>query len=144
VNARRSGFTLIEAVLALTLAGFMALGMVHTFRRLGPMLDLRAGIWGVSTGLTQARFRAIMSGAAVRVRFLPTGFVLERYDMDSASWRAARVVALPGVQIGANNAPIFHPQGTVSDLASITVGNVSGAYKITVAITGRIRAVRTR
>ena len=35
------------------------------------------------------------------------------------------------------------PQGTVSDLASITVANARGSYRITVAITGRIRTVRT-
>lgn len=144
MGANRRGFTLVETLLALALAGLMVFGTVHAARRLGPKLDLQAGIWGVSTGLTQARFRAIMSGAAVRVRFIPSGFVFERYDTESASWRPARAVGLPGVRIGANNAPIFHPQGTVSDLASITVGNASGAYRITVAITGRIRAVRTR
>jgi hypothetical protein len=144
LNARRRGFTLIEALLALARAGLMAFGTVHAARRLGPKLDLQAGAWGVSAGLAQARFRAIMSGAAVRVRFLPTGFVFERFDAESASWRSARAVALPGVLIGANNAPIFHPGGTVSGLASITVGNASGAYRITVAITGRIKAVRTR
>jgi prepilin-type N-terminal cleavage/methylation domain-containing protein len=144
VSAHREGFTLIETLMALALAGLLVFGAVDATRRLGPKLDLQAGIWGISTGLTQARFRAIMSGAAVRVRFVPSGFVFERYDTDSASWRPARAVGLPGVRIGANNAPVFYPQGTVSDLASISVGNASGAYKITVAITGRIKAVRTR
>jgi hypothetical protein len=144
VPAERRGFALVEAALVLALAGLMAFGTVLAARRLGPKFDLQAGIWEVSAGLNQARFRAVMSGAAVRVRFVPAGFVFERYDADSAAWRPARAVALSGVAISANNAPIFHPQGTVSNLASITVGNVCGAYRITVAITGRIKAVRTR
>jgi len=144
VGAKPRGFTVVETALALALAGLLAFGAVDALRRLGPKLDLRAGVWGISTGLNQARFRAILSGAAVRVRFVPAGFVFERSNADSASWRPARSVALAGVVISANNAPVFHPQGTVSDLASITVENVSGAYKITVAITGRIKAVRTR
>jgi Type II transport protein GspH/Prokaryotic N-terminal methylation motif len=142
VTARR-GFTLFEAVLALALAGFFALAATATVRRLAPKLDLMSGTWEVTVGLNQARFRAIMTGSPVRVRFLASGFVLERFDAAAAEWREARAVALPGVSVRANNAPVFHPQGTVSDLATITVGNARGAYRITVAITGRIRVVRT-
>jgi hypothetical protein len=84
-----------------------------------------------------------MSGTPVRVRFIASGFVLERFDAAAAAWREARTVALTGVDVRANNAPVFHPQGTVTDLATIIVGNARGTYRITVAITGRIRAVRT-
>jgi prepilin-type N-terminal cleavage/methylation domain-containing protein len=139
--ASRQGFTVVEVVLALALAGFFALGTAYTVQRLGPKLDLQAGIWEVTAGLNQARFQAIMSGASVRVRFVPSGFVFERYN--AAAWRPARAVTLAGVRVTANNAPVFHPEGTVSDLASITVENARGTYRITVAITGRIRALRT-
>ena len=137
------GFTVVEVVLALALAVFFALGTAYTVQRLGPKLDLQAGIWEVTAGLNQARFQAVMSGASVRVRFVPSGFVYERYDAAAAAWRPARAVTLAGVRVRANNAPIFHPEGTVSDLASITVWNARGTYRITVAITGRIRALRT-
>jgi prepilin-type N-terminal cleavage/methylation domain-containing protein len=141
--ASRQGFTVVEVVLALALAGFFALGTAYTVQRIGPKLDLQAGIWEVTAGLNKARFQAIMSGASVRVRFVPSGFVFERYDAASASWRPARAVTLAGIRVRANNAPVFHPEGTVSDLASITVGNARGTYKITIAITGRVRALRT-
>lgn len=142
MGARGRGFTLVEAVLAIALAGLFALGAQAAVQRLGPGLHLRSGLWLVTSGLNQARFQAILSGAAVRVRFVPTGFVLERYDEAAASWRPARTVVLPGVTVRANNTPTFHPQGTVSGLASIMVGNARGSYRITVAITGRIRTVR--
>jgi prepilin-type N-terminal cleavage/methylation domain-containing protein len=136
------GFTLVEIVLALTLAGLFIYGGAYTFQRLVPKFQLQSGIWEVTSGLNQARFRAIMSGAPVRVRFVPSGFVFERYDEAAKIWRTARAASLPGVTVRANNSPVFHPQGTVSDLASISVSNARGSYRITIAITGRVRTTR--
>lgn len=140
--ASRSGFTLVEALMALGLAGLLALGGAHAIQGLAPRLRLRSGIWEVTSGLNQARFQAIMSGESVRVRFRPGGFVLESRDEESGAWRLRRSAGLEGVDVRANNAPIFHPQGTVSSLATITVSNAKGAYAITIAITGRIRTNR--
>jgi prepilin-type N-terminal cleavage/methylation domain-containing protein len=138
----RKGFTLVEIVLALALAGLFVYGGSYSFQRLVPKFQLQSGIWEVTSGLNQARFRAIMSGEPVRVRFVPSGFVVERYDEAAKTWRAARTASLPGVAVRANNSPVFHPQGTVSDLASITVSNALGTYRITIAITGRVRTAR--
>lgn len=140
---RRGGFTLFEAVLAMALAGLLSMGAVAAVGRIARGFHLRAAVWEVTSGLNQARFQAILSGTRVRLRFETPGFAFERYDETAGSWRIARAVALPGVLVRANNAPVFHPQGTVSDLASITVTNARGSYRITVAITGRIRTVRT-
>lgn len=140
--AARRGFTLIEAVLALGLAGLVALGAAQAIGGLGPRIRLRAGTWEVTSGLGQARFQAIMSGEPVRARFLPGGFVLETRDEETGVWRLRRTVHLEGVSVRANNAPVFHPQGTVSSLATITVSNAKGSYRITIAITGRIRTIR--
>jgi Tfp pilus assembly protein FimT len=140
----REGFTLVEAVMALALSGLLVLGGAQAVGRLGPKLRLQSGTWEVTSGLGQARFRAIMSGEPVRVRFLPSGFVLERRDAAAAAWRTARRSVLEGVAVRANNAPVFHPQGTVSNLATITVSNSRGSYRITVAITGRINVIRRR
>jgi prepilin-type N-terminal cleavage/methylation domain-containing protein len=140
--AARRGFTLIEAVLALGLAGLVALGAAQAIGGLGPRIRLRAGTWEVTSGLGQARFRAIMSGEPVRVRFFPGGFVLETRDEATGVWTLRRSARLEGVSVRANNAPVFHPQGTVSSLATITVFNAKGSYRITIAITGRIRTIR--
>lgn len=140
--AARRGFTLVEAVLALGLAGLVALGAAQAIGGLGPRIRLRAGTWEVTSGLGQARFRAIMGGEPVRARFLPGGFVLETRDEATGAWTLRRSVGLEGVSVRANNAPVFHPQGTVSGLATITVSNAKGSYRITIAITGRIRTIR--
>ena len=142
MGRKPEGFTLVEIVLALTLAGLFIYGATYSFQRLVPKFQLQSGIWEVTSGLNQARFRAIMSGEPVRVRFVPAGFVFERYDEAAKIWRTARTASLPGVAVRANNNPVFHPQGTVSDLASIYVSNSRGAYRVTIAITGRIRAMR--
>lgn len=142
MDASRRGFTLVEAALALGLAGLLALGGAHAVQGLASRLHLRAGTFEVTSGLGQARFRAIMSGESVRVRFRPGGFDLESRDEASGVWRLRRSISLEGVSIRANNAPVFHPQGTVSSLATITVSNAKGTYAITIAITGRIRTSR--
>jgi prepilin-type N-terminal cleavage/methylation domain-containing protein len=142
MGRKPGGFTLVEIVMALALAGLFIYGGAYTFQRLVPKFQLQSGIWEVTSGLNQARFRAIMSGAPVRVCFAPSGFAFERYDEAAKIWRPARTVSLPGVAVRANNSPVFHPQGTVSGLASITVSNARGTYRITIAITGRVRTTR--
>jgi len=142
MRRERRGYTLVEVVLALALAGLFVYGGAYSFQRLVPKFQLQSGIWEVTAGLNQARFRAIMSGEPVRVRFVTSGFVFERYDEAAKIWRTARTASLPGVTVQANNSPVFHPAGTVSDLASITVSNALGTYRITIAITGRVRTAR--
>lgn len=136
------GYTLAETALVLALAGLVAYAGLSTAAELGPKLRLRAGVWGVTSALQQARFRAVMSGRAVRVCFGGTGIVFERREEPPGSWTVARTTHLPGVRLAATNNPIFHPQGTVSPLASITVSNARGAYRVTIAISGRIRTTR--
>ena len=142
MGRKPGGFTLVEIVMALALAGLFIYGGAYTFQRLVPKFRLQSGIWEVTSGLNQARFRAIMSGEPVRVRFVTSGFVFERYDEAAKTWRTARTASLPGVAVQANNSPVFHPSGTVSGLASITVSNARGTYRITIAITGRVRTAR--
>jgi Tfp pilus assembly protein FimT len=139
---RAGGFTLVEAVLALALAGLFFYGGAYSLQRLRPKLALRSAVWEVTSGLNQARFRAIMSGRPVRVSFVPPGFVHERYEEGERAWRSARTTPLPGVAVTANNSPVFHAAGTVSDLATVTVSNASGTYRVTIAISGRVKAVR--
>jgi type II secretion system protein H len=139
---RRRGFTLVEILMVLAFLGLVAYGGVYSFQRLAPKFQLQSGIWRVTSGLNQARFQAVWSGAPVRVRFAPSGFALERRDDAAGAWRIARTALLEGVTVRANNSPIFHPQGTVSSLATITVSNSHGTFRITIAITGRIRTTR--
>jgi Tfp pilus assembly protein FimT len=138
------GFTLVETTLAMALAAFFAYAGAISFSRFVPKLRLQTAVWEVESALNQARFKAAWRGTPVRVRFGESSrCALEVYDGEADVWRLERTAVLEGVRVDANNDPLFHPQGTVSNLASIAVSNSSGSYKITVAISGRIKAVKT-
>ncbi len=139
---RPCGQTLIETILVLALAGFIIQAGAFSWNRLAPKYRLQSAVWEAHTALNQARFKAAWEGAPVRVRFEPHGYALERYDMSAKVWRLSRSGLLEGVDIAANNAPTFYPEGTVSDLATILVSNVRGGYKLTIAISGRIKVAK--
>ena len=140
---RSKGFTLIETVLALALAAFFAYAGAVSFSGFVPKFRLQTGVWKVRSALNEARFGAAWTGAPRRVSFNASGFALEAYDDASDSWRLVRAERLEGVEVSANNDPAFYPEGTVANLATITVANARGAYRITVAISGRVKVVKS-
>lgn len=139
---KKPGFTLIETVLALALAGFLVYAGAVSFKDMIPKFRLQTGVWEIGSALNQARFAAIWKGVPMRVRFDSSGYFLESYDETAAAWRATRSGRCEGLEVRANNTPTFYPGGTVSDLATIYVSNSRGSYKITIAITGRIKTVK--
>lgn len=139
---RGRGYTLIETVLVLALAGLLVYGGAVSFRGYVPKLRLEAGAWEVRSSLNQARFKAIWRGTPFRVCFVPGGYRIESYDEAAGAWRLDRSGVFEGVEVRSTNDPAFHPVGTVTNLATITVANSRGAYRITVAITGRIKTVK--
>jgi type II secretory pathway pseudopilin PulG len=140
---RPRGFTLVETALVLALAGFLFYGGIVSMKALAPKLRLEAAAWQVRSALNEARFGAAWTGTPRRVRFRAWGFALETYDEGSKAWRPVRSARLEGVEVSANNDPAFYPEGTVANLATVTVTNLRGAYKITVAISGRVKVVKT-
>lgn len=143
----RTGFTLVEtAVALLVLAAVVYIGAFSFLEHL-PKYRLQGAVWEVAARLNEARLTALLEGAAVRWRVLPPldglwGFALEKLDPLDGSWKTILSRRPPGVVLRANNTPTFHPQGTVSHLATIVVENSRGLYRITVAITGRIKVVK--
>ena len=137
-----AGYTLIEAILVCLVVGvIIALG-ASSFIHLIPKYRLHGAVWEVSAKLNEARYTAVLKNAPVRVRFTGSGYCLEQQHGEDGSWLRLSGRRLEGVSLRANNAPIFHPQGTVSNLATIWVENGWGRYKITLAITGRIKATK--
>ncbi len=103
---------------------------------------LQRAIWEIHSKMNYSRFKAVFYGTKFRVSFNSHGYTIERYDQDANSWKTEHRNIFEGILVDANNSPIFHPEGTVSNLASITVSNVWGSYKITLAISGRIKTVK--
>ena len=92
--------------------------------------------------MNYARYNAIFKGVKVTVRFGSQSCSIEKYDANQKKWKREATSFLDGVMLKATNNPIFHPTGTVSSLASITISNSWGEYKISLAISGRIKTVK--
>ncbi len=136
------GFTLLEVLVFLSIfAVLMGLASI-SFLNSSDKYRLQKAVWEIHSKLNYARFKAIFNGTKSRISFGPTGYKIERYNQVSGEWQLEIRNILEGVLIQANNSPVFYPQGTVSNLASITLSNTWGSYKITLAISGRIRIVK--
>jgi prepilin-type N-terminal cleavage/methylation domain-containing protein len=138
----KKGFTLVEAVIVLALISLLILAGSESVSGLAPRYQLQRAVWEVRARLNQARIRSVWEGISVRVRLSSGAIALEQYDEGGKTWRTVQTEFLEGVRIEANNSPIFHPTGTVTGLATILVSNSRGAYRITLAISGRIKVVK--
>ena len=138
----KKGFTLVEAVIVLALVSLLMLAGSGSVSGLAPRYQLQRAVWEVRSRLNQARIRSVWEGVSVRVRLSSGAIALEQYDEKGKTWKTLQTEFLEGVRIEANNSPIFHPTGTVTGLATILVSNSRGAYRITLAISGRIKVVK--
>ncbi len=140
--AARPGFTLIEAVIVLSLMGTLVYMGTSSFLSLIPKYKLESAMWDIRSTLNAARYRAVFENASIRVRFGGGQWEMEKYDAARKAWVSCRKRSVDGVRVEANNAPVFTALGTVGSLATITIANSWGTYKITLAISGRIKTTR--
>jgi prepilin-type N-terminal cleavage/methylation domain-containing protein len=136
------GFTLLESLVALVVAAVLVYCASGAFANLAPEYRLRRATWEIQTRLNYARFKAIREGRSFRVQFEPAGYTIEKYDEGLNCWQPDAAGAIEGISIQANNSPTFHPAGTVSNMATIVISNIRGRYKITLAITGRVKVTK--
>ena len=135
------GFSLLEAVISLAIFSLLLYAAAGVFLGRSPEYRLKKAAWEVQTRLNYARHKAVFEGRPVRVRFSPTGYAIEKFDSSRNLWFIEAGGSCEGVAIEANNIPTFHPAGTVSNLATIIISNEAGKCRVTLAISGRIRAV---
>jgi len=140
-NCKR-GFSLTEGVIALLMLSIL-IGLASTsFLNLAPKYRLKKAVWEINSRMNYARYKAIFEGIKVRIKFGSSSYAIEIYDENHNEWKREIEYFLNGVTLQANNSPTFHPVGTVSNLASIYISNSWGKYKITLAISGRIKIVK--
>lgn len=142
MRPRLTGFTVIEALIVLALVSVLVLGGAARVSRSAARFELERGVWEIKMRLNQTRIRSIWEGIPARLRIFRTGFSLETYDEDAKTWKPAESGRWEGVAVEANNTPVYQPTGSVTGMATILVSNARGAYRITLAITGRIKATR--
>ena len=137
-ESRASGYSLLEAVISMSIV----LAIVFIGSSLRPDArkhQLQTAVNQIYSSLSLARFRAIHRQVPVKVSFHENFCELSEFDSQKSFWVIRSRRFLEGVEITSNNEPIFYPQGTVSNLASIKVSNDRGLYLITIAITGRLK-----
>ena len=136
-----SGISLIEILLyILILLIILSVGSGLISKQY-PKYSLINAAWEITSQLYYARYKAVFSGCKIKVVLASQKIILEQYDNDQKEWISLKTHLLEGVKVQANNTPIFHPKGTVSNLASIFISNSSGMRKITIAISGRIKVI---
>jgi prepilin-type N-terminal cleavage/methylation domain-containing protein len=136
------GFTLVEVALSLSILALIIVLASTTFLNLVPKYELEKAVWEVRSALNAARYNALFEGTSFRFRLYPNSYSLEKYEARSKGWMLVEKHLLEAVSIESNNVPVFTPEGTVTGLATIYIANTWGRYKITLAITGRIKAVK--
>lgn len=142
IQNKNAGFSLIEVVIALAIFTIMVSIASISFMNLSPKYRLKKAVWEINSQMNYARYKAIFDGTKVKITFNPNSYFIEKFDEAQNKWRRDQINFLDGVILQANNSPIFHPKGTVSNLASIYISNSWGKYKITLAISGRIKVTQ--
>lgn len=136
---KKSGFSLLETTLVLSVvAAILLIGSSFKINNKKHQLD--QAVDKVCSNLSLARFRSIYRQVPIRVSFSHNFCELAEYNSQNNSWITKSRQLLEGVEVTANNSPVFYPQGTVSNLATIKIRNDRGSYEITIAISGRIKA----
>jgi len=135
------GFTLIEILIGVFLLSILIGLCSLSFSNLSPKYRLKKAVWELHSRLNYARYKAVFDSQKVKINFGATFYTIEKYDEEQELWKLDLKQDLEGVTLEANNSPIFHPAGTVSNLASIYIFNSWGRYRITIAITGRIKTL---
>lgn len=140
--SRTSGFTLIEILVIIFILSVMLFLLSSSVFTTSSRHYLDKTAYEIYARMNQARYKAIFKGTKVRVVFSSHTCSTEIFQKNSNEWALLHRMYVDHATVEANNSPIFHPMGTVSNLASIYVRNKGGAYKITLAISGRIKLVK--
>jgi prepilin-type N-terminal cleavage/methylation domain-containing protein len=139
---KKRGFSLTETIISLSILALIAVAVSTSFLNKAPKYRLQSAVREVHSRLNYARYKAIFEGIKVRVEFDAKSYTIEKYSEEQKKWKPEKKYSLQGVTLQANNSPVFHPSGTVSNLASITISNSWGTYRITLAISGRIKTMK--
>ncbi|MGB9906195.1 MAG: GspH/FimT family pseudopilin [Candidatus Saccharicenans sp.] len=140
---KRPGFSLLEITFVLSIVAMLVL-IGSSFSLNHKKHQLEVAVRKVHSSLCLARFRSVQRQLPVRVSINQLACELAEYDSQKATWLLRSRDLLEGVEVSANNSPVFYPQGTVSSLATINIRNEKGSYQLTVAITGRIKITRLK
>ncbi len=141
---KKSGFTVLELIVAIGIA-MVVLGIaVPSFMTWLPTLRLSSGARQVATDLQVARMKAISQNTRYKMTFVGSvpGATSYRIEKDSGGFvLESGPFSLPdGITVsGLVGASEFQPRGTASATSTITLKNINSETKsVQIAIVGRV------
>jgi prepilin-type N-terminal cleavage/methylation domain-containing protein len=138
-----AGFTVIELLAAIGVAGLLMMVAMPFFTRTLPALRLNDAARQIATDLQQVRMRAIAQSIPHQISFTTTTYVVQRCN--GACANDGGNMALPeGIVVTPpSTAPQFQPRGTVPTAATIRLSNGTANKWVCVKIVGRINVQDT-
>lgn len=133
---------MIESLVALLILGVFLSAAALPFVKTSSKYCLIKAVREIHSRLNYARYKSIYLGKKVRLRMDSDGYLIEIWDSTLGVWSPEPKRYLKNAAIEATNTPTFHPVGTVSNLCTIHVKNSWGYFRISLAISGRIKVLR--
>jgi len=140
------GFTLFDTIIVLAILGLLLAFSWPSISKVRSRYELEMAVWEIHARMNQLRYQAIREGVPYRLKIYPNRYSIEKYDRIAtpATWVSVSSALISGASLEANNSPAFYPEGTVSNLATILIQNSAGKYRLTLAISGRIKVTRLK
>ncbi len=142
----QEGYSIIELVTVLGILAIVFLFSQSWLVSQIPKWRLNGAVRQVVSDCMAAKSQAAIEGNKHRITFLDA-YRYSILDDDNNDGRPDLTEDIiirdirtdyKDVQLTTTNHPIFHPRGTASNLATITLSNSAGSRVVTVGITGRV------
>jgi prepilin-type N-terminal cleavage/methylation domain-containing protein len=142
-----SGFTLVELMIVVAIAGGLTLVGTLSYLDMRPSLRLNGATRQMLGDLMNARMKSVNENNEYKVFFLNTQQykILDDDDNDGTDdgGEGSETKNIqdnyPGVTLSATNNPIFSPRGTADAGTTVTLTNEGQTRIITVSLTGRVK-----
>lgn len=148
VEISRSGVTLIELLITISIVGVISAIAVPILKDLLPIYRLNHAAQTLVLDLQYARTTAIAQNKKIKVVFDVKNDSYKMQYNDQGVWKdlageSERHLRNAGVcLIAANNNPVFSAQGLVTPTVTARIKNSRGKREIKVSISGRVKMIR--
>lgn len=137
----RSGFSIIELLVAITLCGLVITIGFSGFKSFQHHTRTSNTIRTVTSAFSMARYRAIELNKSIRISLERGKLVLKLKG--GGNWEPYLDFQLPsGQTVTMNASPVFYPTGYASPLCTVVIKNSRDEYKLTISIAGRIKVTK--